>query len=165
MCLRTSKTRSRSFCFLVRLLWQMSSHNSAISSRTGFDPRVASIAVTMHRCRNWAVVLYPFAYSSNASLSYLCMIIHDRPGVRSFSESPIIFALCINGFTCRISAAFPCSLVAMLCLPIEICMRNYSLPITLVYMSFLYESIFLALNTTHGYNNHSFVTRFLQRNF
>ena len=44
-------------------------------------------------------------------------------------------------------AAFPCSLVAMLCLPIGICKRNCSLPIALVYTSFICRSIFLALNT------------------
>ena len=54
-------------------------------------------------------MLYPFAYSSNASLLYLCKIIYNRPGV-AVSQSPIIFAFCINGFTCRITAAFPCSL-------------------------------------------------------
>ena len=100
---------------LLRLLWQMNSHNSAISSRTDF-PRVASRTVTMQRCRNWAVVLYPLAYSSNASLSNPYMIIFDKPEV-AFSQSLIIFAWCIKGFTCRLLAAFPCSLVAMLYLP------------------------------------------------
>ena len=111
------KLRLRSFLFLIyanaifkrmRLLWQMNSHNSAISSRTDF-PSVASRTVTIHRCFHWAVVLYPLTHSSNASLLYPCMIIYNRPGV-AFSQSPIIYAVCINGFTCRISAAFPCSL-------------------------------------------------------
>ena len=99
----------------VRLLWQMNSHNSAIASRTDV-PRVASRTVTMQRCRNWAVVLYPLAYSSNASLPNLCMIIFGKLKV-AFSQSLIIYAVCIKGFTCRLLAAFPCSLVAMLCLP------------------------------------------------
>ena len=100
---------------LLRLLWQMNSHNSAIASRTDF-PRVASRTVTMQRCRNWAVVLYPLAYSSNASLSNPYMIIFNKLEV-AFSQSLIIYAVCIKGFTCRLLAAFPCSLVAMLYLP------------------------------------------------
>ena len=108
---------------LLRLLWQMNSHNSAIASRTDV-PRVASRTVTMQRCRNWAVVLYPFAYSSNASLPNLCMIFFGKPEV-AVSQSLIIFAVCTKGFTCRLLAAFPCSLVAMLCLPIEILLSAY----------------------------------------
>ena len=124
----------------MRLLWQMNSHNSAIASRTDF-PRVASRTVTMQRCRNWAVVLYPLAYSSNASLLYLCMIIYSRPEV-AVSQSLIIFAWCIKGFTCRLLAAFPCSLVEMLCMPD----LNLEVPIAYVYMSFILRSIFLAVN-------------------
>ena len=103
----------------------MNSHNSAIASRTDV-PRVASRTVTMQRCRNWAVVLYPLAYSSNASLSNLYMIIFDKPEV-AFSQSLIIYAVCIKGFTCRLLAAFPCSLVAMLCLPGGNCVCAYRL--------------------------------------
>ena len=102
----------------LRLLWQMNSHNSAIASRTDF-PTVASRTVTMQRCRNWAVVLYPFAYSSNASLPNLCMIIFGKPEV-AVSQSLIIYAVCINGFTCRISAAFPCSLLRC-----YVCLLNF----------------------------------------
>ena len=120
----------------------MNSHNSAIASRTDF-PRVASRTVTMQRCRNWAVVLYPVAYSSNASLPNLCMIFFGKPEV-AVSQSLIIFAGCTKGFTCRLLAAFPCSLVAMLCLPIEI-LKECVMPIAYVYTSFVVRSIFLSL--------------------
>ena len=93
----------------------MSSHNSAIASRTDV-PRVASRTVTMQRCRNWAVVLYPFAYSSNASLLYLCKIIYNRPGV-AFSQSPNHFCHLHQrihlSHSCRISVLT----TWMLCLP------------------------------------------------
>jgi hypothetical protein len=66
----------------------MSSHNSAIASRIS----CGEFTVTMHRCRNWAVVLYPLANSSNASLQYLCMIFYCRPEV-AVSQSLIICLL------------------------------------------------------------------------
>jgi len=37
------------------------SHSSAISSRTTYP--CAEFIVTVYRCRNWAVVLYPLACS------------------------------------------------------------------------------------------------------
>ena len=121
-------------------MWQMSSHNTAISSRTDLN-RCVEFTVTIHRCRSRAVVLYPLTHTSNASLLCLCMIIHNRLEV-AFSQSLIIFAVCIKGFTCHFSAAFPCSLVAMLCLPDW----NCDVPIAYVYTSFILRSIFLALN-------------------
>ena len=100
----------------LRPMWQMSSHNTAISSRTDFNP-CGEFAVTIHRYQiGRAVVLYPLTHTSNASLLCLCMIIHNRLEV-AFSQSLFIFAVCIKGFTCRLLAAFPCSLVEMLCLP------------------------------------------------
>jgi len=41
------------------------------------------------------------------------------PGDYLFLRAPSFFAVCIKGFTCRLLAAFPCSLVAMLCLPMK----------------------------------------------
>ena len=125
--LTPSETSLRSFLFSnlrfveksersLRSLWQMISHNTAISSRTDFNP-CGEFAVTIHRYQiGRAVVLYPLTHTSNASLLCLCMIIHNRLEV-AFSQSLFIFAVCIKGFTCRLLAAFPCSLVEMLCLP------------------------------------------------
>ena len=122
-------------------MWQMSSHNTAISSRTDFNP-CGEFAVTIHRYQiGRAVVLYPLTHTSNASLLCLCMIIHNRLEV-AFSQSLFIFAVCIKGFTCRLLAAFPCSLVEMLCMPD----LNLEVPIAYVYMSFILRSIFLAVN-------------------
>ena len=121
-------------------MWQMSSHNTAISSRTDLNP-CGEFTVTIHRCRSRAVVLYPLTHTSNASLLCLCMIIHNKLKV-AFSQSLIVFAVCIKGFTCRLLAAFPCSLVEMLCMPD----LNLEVPIAYVYMSFILRSIFLAVN-------------------
>ena len=120
----------------------MNSHNSAIASRTDF-PRVASRTVTMQRCRNWAVVLYPFAYSSNASLPNLCMIFFGKPEV-AVSQSLIIFC-CLHlrihlSLVSRISLLTGCDAM--------FAWGKLFVPIAYVYMSFLLRSIFLALNTS-----------------
>jgi hypothetical protein len=94
----------------------MSSHNSAIASRTS----CGEFTVTIHRyitvgrlCCTRSLIL------NNANQSGLCMIILDQSEVGSVSQSLFFFAFCIKGFTCRISAAFPCSLLLMLYLPID----------------------------------------------
>ena len=90
-------------------------------------------------------MLYPFAYSSNASLSYLCKIIYNRPGV-AFSQSPNHFCHLHQrihlSHSCRISVLT----TWMLCLPVCF-LKSCCVPITLVYISFISRSIFLALNT------------------
>ena len=61
------------------------SHSSAISSRTTYS--CAEFIVTVYSCRNWAVVLYPLACSSNANLCNLYTIILHKPG-GAFSSEP-----------------------------------------------------------------------------
>jgi hypothetical protein len=74
------------------------------------------------------------------------MIVLGGPGVRSFSESPIIFAVCIKGFTCRLVGRISLLTGCDAMFAYEIFLRNCSLPIALVYTSFLSGSTFLALN-------------------
>jgi hypothetical protein len=120
--LHTSKTRSRSFCFTsncLRLLWQMSSHNSAVASRTDLIPvwRVSQspyIATFVGRlCCTRSLIHY------NASSMDPYTIVSIEPG-GAVSQSPIIFASRIFGFT------FPCGCISELTawtlyLPMKIC--------------------------------------------
>ena len=83
----------------------MSSHNSAIASRTS----CGEFTVTIHRyisvgrlCCTRSLIL------NNASLPSLCMIIHGKPEVGSVSQSSIIFASRIIRFT------FPCGCISEL---------------------------------------------------
>ena len=76
-------------------MWQMSSHNTAISSRIDLNP-CGEFTVTIHRYQllDRAVVLYPLTHTSNASLLYLCMIIYSKPEV-AVSQSLIILC-CVH---------------------------------------------------------------------
>ena len=123
----------------------MSSHNSAISSRTDLNPVVSSqslyIATGVGRlCCTHLLIRY------NASPSHLCIIIYDRPGVSLFLVAPSFFAFASTdspvAFQPHFRAHFMDAMFAYWNFK-----RNYSLPIALVYTSFISRSIFLALNT------------------
>ena len=97
----------------------MSSHNSAIASRTDLNPVVSSqspyIATVVGRlCCTRLLIHY------NASPPNPCRILFGKPGVGSVSQSSIIFASCIFGFT------FPCGCISELTawtlyLPMKLC--------------------------------------------
>jgi len=76
------------------------------------------------------------------------MIVLGGPGDYLFLRAPSFFAVCINGFTCRIFCRISVLTGCDAMFAYEIFLRICSLPIALVYTSFLSGSIFLALNTT-----------------
>ena len=120
MCSRTSETSLCSFrvlCCVCCTRWAVTIR-LFLAELTLPVYRVHSHHVSLY-IKYRAVWLYPFAHSSNANLQCLHMIIHSRSEVGSVSQSLFIFAIYIKGFTCRCQAAFPCSLVLMLCLPLE----------------------------------------------
>ena len=124
----------------------MSSHNSAISSRTDLNPVVSSqslyIATVVGRlCCTHLLIHY------NASLPNPCIIVFGKPEVFLFLRASSFFAFASTdspvAFQPHFRAHFMDAMFAY-----EIFLRNYSLPIALVYTSFLFRSIFLALNTS-----------------
>ena len=96
-----------SFIYL-RLLYQMSSHNSAIASRTDFESvyRVHSHHVSLY-IKYRAVWLYPFAHSSNANLQCLHMIIHSRSEVGSVFQSLFILPFTSRDSPVAVKPHFP----------------------------------------------------------
>ena len=122
----------------------MSSHNSAISSRTDLNPVVSSqslyIATLVGRlCCTHLLIHY------NASLLNPCIIVFSKPEVYLFLIASSFFAFASTdspvAFQPHFRAHFNDAMFAY-----EIFLRNYSLPIALVYTSFILRSIFLALN-------------------
>src|SRR6056300_1723961 len=85
----------------------MSSHNSAISSRTDLEP-CGEFAVTIHRYRSRAVVLYPLAHSLQREPTKPLYDSSWRTWGLSFSKSPIIF--------CRLHQRIHLSLVSRISL-------------------------------------------------
>jgi len=75
------------------------------------------------------------------------MIVLGGPGDYLFLRAPSFFAVCIKGFTCRLVGRISLLTGCDAMFAYEIFLRNCSLPIALVYTSFLFWSIFLALNT------------------
>ena len=108
----------------------MSSHNSAIASRTS----CGEFTVTIHRyisvgrlCCTRSLIL------NNASPCSLCMIIQHGPEVGSVSQSLFFLPFASRDSPVALPAAFPCSLSLMLCVPIdffEICLCAYQYYIT-----------------------------------
>jgi hypothetical protein len=101
----------------------MSSHNSAISSRTDFNSvRVLSsqspyIATVVGRSGCTHSLIH-----SDASFDNPYTIVLPKHGVVSVSQSPIFFAYCIFGFTCRLFSRISELTTAMLyVLPIRNC--------------------------------------------
>ena len=126
----------------------MSSHNSAISSRTDLNPVVSSqslyIATVVGRlCCTHLLIHY------NASPSHLCIIIYDRPEVYLFLRASSFFAFASTdspvAFQPHFRAHFNDAMFAY-----ENFLWDCSLPIALVYTSFISRSIFLAVNIVHA---------------
>ena len=130
----------------------MSSHNSAISSRTDLNPVVSSqslyIATGVGRlCCTHLLIHY------NAGLPNPCIIVFGKPGVCLFLVAPSFFAFASTdspvAFQPHFRAHFNDAMFAY-----ENFLWDCSLPIALVYTSFISRSIFLALNTTmESHNN------------
>ena len=123
----------------------MSSHNSAISSRTDLNPVVSSqslyIATVVGRlCCTHLLIHY------NASLPNPCIIVFGKPEVYLFLIASSFFAFASTDSPVAFQPHFRAHYLDAM-FAYEIFLRNYSLPIALVYMSFLARSIFLALNT------------------
>ena len=123
----------------------MSSHNSAISSRTDLNPVVSSqslyIATVVGRlCCTHLLIHY------NASPPNPCIIVLGRPEVYLFLRASSFFAFASTdspvAFQPHFRAHFNDAMFA--CWNLKSICR---LPIALVYTSFLVRSIFLALNT------------------
>ena len=96
----TSETRCRFVSFLshdcVPVVDEQSQFGCCQPNRP--EP-CGEFAVIVYRCRDRAVVLYPLAHSSNAIPDDLYTMMSSRTEVVSVSQSLIIFAYCIFGFT------------------------------------------------------------------
>ena len=122
----------------------MSSHNSAISSRTDLNPVVSSqslyIATVVGRlCCTHLLIHY------NASPSHLCIIIYDRPEVYLFLRASSFFAFASTDSPVAFQPHFRAHFMDAMFAFVNF-IRIVCVPIALVYMSFILRSIFLALN-------------------
>jgi hypothetical protein len=81
------------------------------------------------------------------------MIVPGGPGDYLFLRAPSFFAVCIKGFTCRLVGRISLLTGCDAMFAYKIFLRSCSLPIALVYTSFLFWSIFLSLNTTMQSSN------------
>ena len=129
----------------------MSSHNSAISSRTDLNPVVSSqslyIATGVGRlCCTHLLIHY------NASLPNPCIIVFGKPEVYLFLIAPSFFAFASTDSPVAFQPHFRAHFIDAMFAYWNF-KRNCSLPIALVYMSFICKSIFLSLNIAHGQKN------------
>ena len=123
----------------------MSSHNSAISSRTDFNPVVSSQSLCIATCVGRLCCTHLLIHY-NASLLNPCIIVFSKPEVYLFLIASSFFAFASTdspvAFQPHFRAHFNDAMFAY-----EKFLWKCSMPIALVYMSFISRSIFLALNT------------------